>query len=48
MYGVKNGDADYQSMYSSAQSLSAKAIVKNSDFLKDTYIQQKIYKNIAE
>ena len=48
MYGVKNEDADYQAMYSSAQSLTAKAIVKNSDFLKDTYVQQKIYKNIAE
>lgn len=48
MFGVKNSDADYQSMYSSAQSLTAKAVVKNVDFLKDTYVQQKIYKNIAE
>lgn len=48
MFGVKNEDADYQSMYSSAQSLTAKAVVKNIDFLKDTYVQQKIYKNIAE
>ena len=48
MFGVKNPDADYQSMYSSAQSLAAKAIIKNSAFLEDTYVQQKIYKNIAE
>ena len=48
MFGIKENDADYQSMFGSAQSLTAKAVVKNIDFLNDAYVQQKIYKNIAE
>ena len=48
MFGVKYPDASYQDMYSCAQSLTAKAVIKNIDFLQDSYVQQKIYKNIAE
>lgn len=48
MYGKKQGDANYQDMYSSAQSLATKAVVKNVDMLKDSYVQRKIYRNIVE
>lgn len=47
-FGPKNDDAMFQSLYGSAQTNATKAIVKNVDFLKDTYVQRKIYKNIAE
>lgn len=49
MFGPKNTDSgDYNSMYGTAQTVTAKAVVKNIDFLKDSYVQRKIYKNIAE
>lgn len=49
MFGPKNNDSDgFNSMYGTAQTDTAKAVVKNVDFLRDTYVQHKIYKNIAE
>ena len=39
---------DYQAMYSRAQTKVMKAIIKNVDFLQDSYVQSKIYKNIIE
>lgn len=47
-FGSKSDTVDYNSLYGSAQTTPMKALVKNPDFLKDTYIQRKIYKNIAE
>ena len=37
---------EYNDVYTRAQSLAMKAVVKNSDFLKDTYVQRKIYRNL--
>lgn len=48
MFGGKSEDVTYERMYSSAQSTFMKAIVKNNEMLKDTYVQRKIYKNIVE
>lgn len=39
---------EYNDVYTRAQSLAMKAVVKNIGFLKDTYVQKKIYKNIVE
>ena len=47
MFGAKNEEVTYQTMYGSAQANFSKAVVKNSDFLRDGYIQHKIYKSIA-
>lgn len=47
-FGTKVDDPLYASMYGSAQTIPMKALVKNIDFLEDTYIQRKLYKNIAE
>lgn len=47
-FGVKNDDADYRRLLGTAQTTPMKAIVKNIDFLKDAYVQRKIYKNIVE
>lgn len=41
-------EISYGDIYNRAQSLAMKAVVKNSDFLKDTYVQRKIYRNIIE
>ena len=46
--GFEGDDITFQDVYSRAQSLSMKAVVKNSDFLQDTYVQHKIYRNIVE
>ena len=35
-------------MYGTAQTVAMKALVKNIDFLQDTYIQRKLYKSIVE
>lgn len=48
MFGPKSTDAVFNSMYGTAQTSTSKAVVKNIAFLKDTYVQHKIYKNIAE
>ena len=47
-FGSKSDTVEYGQVYGSAQTTAMKALVKNSDFLKDTYIQRKIYKNITE
>lgn len=44
----KDRQIEYNDVYARAQSLSMKAVVKNIDFLKDTYVQKKIYRNIVE
>lgn len=41
-------ETEYNEVYGRAQSLAMKAIVRNSEFLKDTFVQRKIYKNIEE
>ena len=46
--GCKDEDIDYNRYYGSAQANYSKAIVKNKDFLKDGYVQRKIYQNIVE
>lgn len=47
-FGPKSESADYHQMFGTAQTAAMKAIVKNVNFLNDSYIQSKIYKNIAE
>lgn len=47
-FGSKSDTIDYASLYGSAQTTAMKALIKNPDFLQDTYIQRKIYKNITE
>lgn len=47
-FGTKSDSVGYGSLYNSAQTTPVKALVKNPSFLNDTYIQHKIYKNIAE
>lgn len=48
LFGVKDENADFQAIYSAAQTNPTKAVIKNIDFLEDTYVQKKIYKNITE
>lgn len=38
----------YNDVYTRAQSVAMQAVVKNPIFLKDSYVQSKIYKNIVE
>lgn len=38
----------YNDVYSRAQNLAMKAVVKDPKFLKDSYVQRKIYRNIVE
>lgn len=47
-FGPKGEDVDSRAMAGTAQTTPMKAIVKNIDFLQDSYVQQKIYKNITE
>ena len=47
-FGSKSDDTVYASMFGTAQTIAMKALVKNIDFLNDTYIQRKLYKSIAE
>lgn len=49
-FGGFNGDDDvvYNDVYTRAQNLAMKAVVKDPSFLKDTYVQRKIYRNIVE
>ena len=47
-FGPKNEDLSYQRLYGTAQTTATKAIIKNRNFLNDSYVQQKIYKSIAE
>jgi hypothetical protein len=41
-------DRAYRRLYSSAQTTAMKAVVKNADFLRDSYVVGKIRKNIKE
>lgn len=41
-------DIDYKDVYSRAQNLAMKAVVKDVRFLQDSYVQRKIYRNIVE
>lgn len=47
-FGPKNEDISFQRIYGTAQTNFTKAIVKDINFLNDSYVQQKIYKSIAE
>ena len=47
-FGPKDEDINYQRIYGTAQTNAMKAIVKNIDFLQDSYVQNRIYKNITE
>ena len=47
-FGTKNSEVEYDSVYGSAQTAAMKALIKNQNFLKDSYIQRKVYKNITE
>lgn len=48
MLGPKNEESGFYSIMSSAQSVTTKAILKNRAMINDTYIQNKIYRNIVE
>lgn len=41
-------EMSYNDVYARAQNLSMQAVIKDSNFLGDTYVQGKIYKNIIE
>ena len=47
-FGGFDEEDTYMDAYNKAQSLTMKAVVKNREFLKDTYVRRKIYKNITE
>lgn len=47
-FGPKSDDAEFNSMYGTAQTNPMKAVVKNVKFLKDSYVQRKLYKSITE
>ena len=47
-FGTKSDDVEYEGVYSTAQTSAMKALIKNPQFLKDSYIQRKVYKNITE
>ncbi len=48
LFGNKTDKIGFNTMYGTAQTTYTKAIVKDCNFLNDTYVQQKIYKNIAQ
>lgn len=47
-FGGFDAEDTYMDAYNKAQSLATKAIIKNKNFLEDTYVRRKIYKNITE
>ena len=49
-FGGFNEDDEivYSDVYTRAQNLAMKAVVKDPKFLEDTYVQRKIYRNIVE
>ena len=49
-FGGFNSDDEivYSDVYTRAQNLAMKAVVKDPGFLQDTYVQRKIYRNIVE
>ena len=48
LFGNKSDRVQYDSLYAEAQTSITKALIKNATFLNDSYVQQKIYNNIAE
>lgn len=48
LFGNKTDKVGFSSMYGTAQTAHTKAIVKDCNFLNDSYVQQKIYKNITQ
>lgn len=46
--GFSGSDIEYKEVYSRAQNMATKAIVKDIRFLQDSYVQKKIYRNIVE
>ena len=47
-FGTKSTNVEYNNLYGSAKTTAMRALIKNANFLDDTYIQQKLYKNITE
>ena len=47
-FGPKDSDCTYNNLYGTAQTTAMKSLVKNINFLNDSYVQHKIYKNISE
>ena len=49
-FGGFDGDqcVGYNDVYTRAQNLAMKAVVRDQKFLKDSYVQRKIYRNIVE
>jgi len=47
-FGTKSQNVEYNNLYGSAKTTAMRALIKNANFLDDTYIQQKLYKNITE
>lgn len=47
-FGGFDSDTSYQDIYSRAENLAMKAVIRNPEFLKDSYVQKKIYYNIIE
>ena len=48
LFGCSGEGITQKELFGKAQSLATKAVVKNNEFLKDSYVQQRIYKNIIE
>ena len=47
-FGHKSSGVQFNSLYSSAQTPITKALIKNIDFLNDSYVQSKLYSNLVE
>ena len=47
-FGNKSINVEYNNLYGSAKTNPMRALIKNASFLDDTYVQQKLYKNITE
>ena len=47
-FGNKSINVEYNNLYGSAKTNPMRALIKNANFLDDTYVQQKLYKNITE
>ena len=48
LFGNKSEGVQFENLFSGAQTPMAKAIIKNSDFLDDWYVRQKLYSSLAE
>lgn len=47
-FGDSEDAIEYNDVYTRAQNLAMQAVVRDSNFLQDTYVQNKIYRNIIE